>query len=304
MKKIALFAVSSLVIIAMLFSFAGCTLYEDEETTTTVKAKTPLPTDITTSYDSESKVVTDTEYTPEKLAENTVTIFEYFNLKINELKQVKASVSMSRDKSIGKIEKVTLTKDENGNEVEERESLPYSENDYVNIAIDSLKDYMLREDGAEAEYGDDLTDFLPVKGQNYVSKLTLDDVESATCRDEGTQRTVTVTLKSPALPETLEKAYDMGNVDDALKEFEKANAYMSVEKPVLVYDNCQIILRADVETDEITSIEYIKNIDVKTSVTGNGKLESIGKVPVQLRYRDSVTYSVDMSDPSEPTTID
>ena len=304
MKKIALFAVSSLVIIAMLFSFAGCTLYEDEETTTTVKAKTPLPTDITTSYDSESKVVTDTEYTPEELAENTVTIFEYFNLKINELKQVKASVSMSRDKSIGKIEKVTLTKDENGNEVEERESLPYSENDYVNIAIDSLKDYMLREDGAEAEYGDDLTDFLPVKGQNYVSKLTLDDVESATCRDEGTQRTVTVTLKSPALPETLEKAYDMGNVDDVLKEFEKANAYMSVEKPMLVYDNCQIILRADVETDEITSIEYIKNIDVKTSVTGNGKLESIGKVPVQLRYRDSVTYSVDMSDPSEPTTID
>ena len=304
MKKIALFAVSSLVIIAMLFSFAGCTLYEDEETTTTVKAKTPLPTDITTSYDSESKVVTDTKYTPEELAENTVPIFEYFNLKINELKQVKASVSMSRDKSIGKIEKVTLTKDENGNEVEERESLPYSENDYVNIAIDSLKDYMLREDGAEAEYGDDLTDFLPVKGQNYVSKLTLDDVESAPCRDEGTQRTVTVTLKSPALPETLEKAYDMGNVDDVLKEFEKANAYMSVEKPVLVYDNCQIILRADVETDEITSIEYIKNIDVKTSVTGNGKLENIGKVPVQLRYRDSVTYSVDMSDPSEPTTID
>ena len=228
---------------------------------------------------------------------------EDFNVHINELKDIKASVKMSRDKSISRVEETKIVKDENGNETEETERLPYSENDYVNIAIDSLKDYMLNEDVAEAEYGDDLKAFLPVKGEDFVSRLTLDDVESATCVDRDKERTITVTLKSPALPETLEKVYDMGNIDEVMKGFEEANQYMTVEKPVLTYDNCQIIIKADVETDEITSIEYIKNINVKTSVTGEGKLESIGTVPVQLCYRDSVRYSIDRTDPAAPKEI-
>ena len=288
----------------MLVCLAGCDFSGNEgETTTTVKAKTPLPTDVTTSLDENSSVVTDTEYTPEKLKENTATIFEYFNVHINELKDIKASVKMSRDKSISRVEETKIVKDENGNETEETERLPYSENDYVNITIDSLKDYMLNKDGAEAEYGDDLKAFLPVKGEDFVSRLTLDDVESATCVDRDKERTITVTLKSPALPETLEKVYDMGNIDEVMKGFEEANQYMTVEKPVLTYDNCQIIIKADVETDEITSIEYIKNINVKTSVTGEGKLESIGTVPVQLCYRDSVSYSIDRTDPAAPKEI-
>ena len=304
MKKTVICAVSFMLALAMLFCLAGCDFTGNEgETTTTIKAKTPLPTDITTSLDENSSVVTDTQYTPEKLKENTATIFEYFNVHINELKDIKASVSMSRDKSVNRIEETKIVTDENGNETEETERLPYSENDYVNIAIDSLKDYMLNEDGAEVEYGGDLKGFLPVKGEDFVSRLTLEDVESATCVDRDSERTITVTLKSPALPETLEKAYDMGNVDEVMKGFEEANQYMTVDKPTLVYDNCQIIIRADIETDEITSIEYIKNINVKTSVTGVGKLESIGNVPVQLCYRDSVRYSIDRTDPSAPTTM-
>lgn len=304
MKKTVICAVSLIMVFSMLFCFAGCDFEGNAgETTTTIKAKTPLPTDVTTSLDENSSVITDTEYTPEKLKENTATIFEYFNIHINELKGIKASVSMSRDKSVNRIEETKIVRDENGNETEETERLPYSENDYVNIAIDSLKDYMLNEDGAEVEYGDDLKGFLPVKGENFVSRLSLDDVESATCVDRDKERTVTVTLKSPALPETLEKAYDMGNVDEVMKGFEEANQYMKVDKPVLTYDNCQIIIKADVETDEITSVEYIKNINVKSAVTGVGNLESIGNVPVQLCYRDSVRYSIDRTDPSAPTTM-
>ncbi len=303
MKK----AISVLLAAAVLFSLAltlsGCSFEEEKAETTTVKVKTPLPTDVTTSYDENSSLITDTEYTPEKLAQNTATIFEYFNIHINELKGIKAGVSMRHDKSIGKTEIEKTVTDDEGNEIQETERVPYSENDYVNTAIDSLKDLMLNEPSDSIEYGEDLTGFLPVKGERYVSALTLDDVESATCVDGETERTVTVTLKSPALPQTLEKAYDMGNVDDALAEFKKADKYLTVEKPVLTYLNCQIIIRADLETDEITSIEYIKNIDVKTSVTGADKLADIGTVPVTFRYRDSVTYSVDRTDPSAPKEI-
>lgn len=291
MKKF-LPVISLALVFALIFAFAGCSLTgEEEEETTTVTAKTPLPTDITSSYDEESNVVTDTEYSPEALAANTKTIFEYFDIHINELKSGKAAVSMSQSKRISKAV------DEND------ESIPMSENEYVNAAISALDSYMLNTDGANLEYGEDLVAFLPVKGESYVSRLTLDDVESATCVDDGQVRTITVKLKSPTLPAVIEKAYDMGNIDDVMKEFEKANAYMTVEKPELTYKNCEIIIRADVTTDEITEVEYIKTIDVSSAVTGTGKLESIGTVPVIFNYSNSVKYSIDRSDPATSTTL-
>ena len=293
MKRKFLAPVSILVVFALLFSFSACSLTggNEEETTSKINVKTPLPTDITSSYDEESRIVTDTQYSPEALAANTKTIFEYFNLHINKIKQGKAAVSMSRSKSIGKAV------DENG------DAIPISENSYVNAAITTLDSYMLNTSGDSIEYGDSLQEFLPVKGENYVSRLTLDDIESATCAEDGTRRVITLTLKSPAQPQVIEKAYDMENLDEILKEFEKANGYMSVEKPELTYKDCRIIITADVETDEITAIEYEKTADVKTTVTGKGNLESIGTLPVIFNYRSNVRYSLDWTDPATATTL-
>ena len=291
MNKKIMAAISMILVFSLLFAFAGCssTSGEEETTTTTIFVKTPLPTDITTSLDEESQVVTDTTYSPEALAANTVTIFEYFNLHVNELKGVKAKVEMSQDKSIGKA------KDAEGND------LPMSDNDYLNAAITSLDSYMLHNDGASVEYGEDLVEFLPVKGATYVSALTLDDVESATCVDNENQRTITLTLKSPSLPATIEKAYDMGNVDDVLAEFQKAEKYLTVAKPTLTYKDCQIIIIANVETDEVHTIEYKKNIDVETEVTGQGSLADMGTVPVAFRYSNTVRYTLDRTNPAETT---
>ncbi len=290
MSKKFLAAVSMLLVFAFIFAFAGCSsTTEEETTTTTIFVKTPLPTDITTSIDEESMVVTDTTYTPEQLKANTATIFEYFNLHVNEIKGVKASVNMSQSKSIGKA------KDAEGND------LPMSDNAYINAAITSLDSYMLHNDGAELAYGEDMVAFMPVKGASYVSALTLEDIESATCVDEGTQRTITLTLKSPSLPATIEKAYDMGNVDEVMAEFQKAEKYLAVEKPVLEYKDCQIIIVANVETDEVHTIKYVKNIDVKTNVTGQGSLADVGTVPVTLRYSNTVEYTIDRTAPATPS---
>ncbi len=288
MKKKILAVVSLVLVFSFLFAFAGCsgTNTEDETTTTTtIKVKTPLPTDITTSIDEESNTVTDTTYSPEALAANTVTIFDYFNLHINEVKGQKAAVNMSQGKSISKVT------DAEGN------TLPLSENDYIAAAISSLDSYMLHTPGADLAYGEDLAAFLPVKGQSYVSALTLEDIESATCVDNELQRYITLTLKSPSLPATIEKAYDMGNVDDVLAEFKKAEKYLTVAAPTLTYNDCQIILTTNVETDEVIAIEYIKNIDVATEVTGIGTLESVGTVPVNFRYQNTVKYSLDRTVP-------
>ncbi len=292
MSKKILALISVVLVFSFIFGFAGCSSTEEEETTTTtIKVKTPLPTDITTSVNEESEVVTDTTYSPENLAKNTVTIFEYFNLHVNEVKGVKAAVEMSQSKGIEKA------KDAEGND------LPMSDNDYVNAAIKSLSGYMLHEDGAKIEYGEDIAAFLPVKGAAYVSQLTLDEIDSATCVDGERVRTVTVNLKSPSLPATIEKAYDMGNVDDVLAEFKKAEAYMTVAQPTLTYKDCQIIITADLETDEVLTIEYVKNIDVETEVTGTGTLADMGTVPVTFRYRNTVKYSIDRTNPAEETSV-
>lgn len=290
MKKTISAIISVVLIFSLVFAFAGCSSTEEEgETTTVVNVKTPLPTDITSSVDEESNVITDTTYSPEALAANTATIFDYFNLHVNEIKGVKAKVEMSQDKSIGK------SKDAEGNDI------AMTENDYVNAAINTLDSYMLHNDGATAEYGDDLVAFMPVKGAEYVSALTLADVESATCVDDGLFRTITLTLKSPALPATIEKAYDMGSIDDVMTEFKKAEKYLTVAQPTLTYNDCQIIIQANRETDEVTSIEYVKVIDVKTEVTGTGSLADMGTVPVQFRYRNAIRYTIDRTDPNATT---
>lgn len=294
-KKISVI-ISLLLAFSFLFVFAGCdSTTEDETTETTITAKTPLPTDITTSYDEESQLVTDTTYSPEKLIENTATIFEYFNIHVNELKTnaVKAAVNVSVGKNISKA------KDAEGND------LPMSENDYVNAAIASLSGKMLNEDGSSVAYEDsNIVNDIPVKGAAYVSQLTLEEVESATCVDNGTLRTIIVTLKNPVALETVEKAYDIGSVQDVLTEFDKADAYMNVTKePVLTYKDCQIIIVADVQTDEVLSIEYKKNIDVATEVTFQGTLADAGVVPVTFRYESNVKYDLDRTNPAETTTM-
>ena len=285
--KRKIFALISVVLaFSFLFGFAGCSsTTEEETTTTTINVKTPLPTDITTSIDEESQVITDTTYSPEALAANTATIFEYFNLHVNEVQGAKAAVEMSQSKSIGKV------KDAEGND------LPMSDNEYLNAAITTLDSYMLQTPGESIEYGEDLAAFIPVKDAAYVSAITLDEIESATCVDNELIRTITVTLKSPALPATLEKAYDLGNVDDVLAEFQKAENYLTDAQPTLTYNDCQIIIKANVETDQVLSIEYVKNIDVATEVTGTGSLADMGTVPVQFRYSNSVKYTIDRNVP-------
>lgn len=292
MRKKILAAVSMILVFSFLFVFAGCSSTEDEETTTTtVNVKTPLPTDITTSYDEESQLITDTTYSPEALAANTATIFEYFNLHVNEIKSEKAQVEMSRKRSIGKSKDA----DDNG--------IPYSDNEYINAAITTLDSYMLPKQSDSVEYGESLVDFMPVHGAKYVSALTLDEIESATCVDDGLLRTITVTLKKGSLPSTLEKAYDLGDVDEIMAEFAKAEKYLSIEKPTLTYDECQIIITANRETDDVTAIEYVKVVDVKTNVTGTGSLADMGTVPVCLRYTDTVKYTLERTDPNAETTV-
>ncbi len=294
-KKI--FALIALILsMSLILGFAGCAQEEsEEETTTVINVLDVLPTQPTTSVDEESgEIITDTEYSPEAAAANTQTIFEYFNLHVNALKDKKAAVTMSEGKNIGKSTYI----DENG----EEQSKPYCENATLAASVNTLKKYMLHTSDSEAAYGDDLVSYLPVSGQKWVTALTLEDVESATCVDEGTTRTITVNLVSPIDSAALSKAFELGSLEDALVEFEKANEYLTVADASLEYVNCQIIIIANVETNEISSIRYIKRADVTANVTGAGTIADLGTQEVCFRYEQTREYNFNYEDPNAPTT--
>lgn len=532
-KKMILSAVSVLLVFSMIaVLFTGCDDKADQETTTVITAKNALPTDITTSYDEASNLITDTTYTPEQLQANTAKIFEYANQKMNALKSgVVAKVSMSQGKGIGgaseivylsqaeiktlvdealkeyaaevesklaeadpaiadakadadkaaeklekakakgKEEKIKEAETEkkiadrlyqealdykedvikgkkaideklfNGSNFEvlsneqygivegyaqskgitiefypgnvvkakQRNGVDMSDNEYINTAIKSLDSYMLNNEGFSTgdEYVD-VAEYLPLAGENTVWNLKLEDVKSATCVDMDGQRTITITLKGrefediieqeiiesvynietikdPDDPEMLkieelidaandkvdaanekvedaekalikaEKKKDAAaiekakadkkaaedekaaavaeklaaekqkrdalslksideNLDDVMKEFEKANSYLTVEKPVLQYKDCQIIITMNLETEEIHTIQYKKSVDVSTVVTGQGSLAAkydesgkeivsgVGPTDVKFNYNNTITYNLERPEVKEPTT--
>ena len=312
MNKKLLAIISIVLVFSMMFAFAGCTPEDDGEVTTTYKAKTPLPIDITTSMNDNGETFTMTEYTPEQLEANSDEIFAYFIAQSEELKTAKAAVKISLSKGI------TKSKDAND------EDIPYSDNDTLNSAIGTLSNYMLitgpsSDEGATGYVGtekgqvvvyDSETDYgevpagkvLPIE---HLASLTRAEVESATCKDDGPLRTITITLKDGSLPETVEKVYVMGDKEAVMAELATASDFMKVSKdPVLTYDNCQMIVTVNLETDEITAIEYIKRINVSTAVVGAGTLAGLAETPVNFCYESFLKYELDRVDPNAPVAAE
>ncbi len=281
-----------ILVFALIFGFAGCSLTEDDtESTSEINIRTPLPTDITSSLDENRNVVTDTEYSPEALKTNTAEIFKYFTAEIAALKSGKAAVSMSERNSLNKAT------DENG------DSIAYSENEYLNAAFTGLKKYFTKNTDDSMEYGSGIYDFAVTNGESYLPDITAAEVESATCADEGAVRRVTVKLVSPVPAGVAEKAAAKKKVQYMLDEFAKAEKYLTVEEPTLTYKEYTIILTINVETDEITQIRCEKSIDAAMNVTGRGELASIGTAPVNFNYHSEVTYDFNYEDPATSTTL-
>ena len=301
MNKKLLALVSLVLVFAMLFAFAGCSLIPETEEATTVRKRTSdLPTEqlykvsgdgVTHYLDGEGNTIDKTTVLDEAgIAAKNAKLLEYYNVNVNALVDgsTTAVVTRNEGKSIGKQQ------DAEGN------SIPMSDNAYVNAAIESLKKYMLvTKDTTQTEYTNELKDALP--GADYVSTLTAGDVESSTCVDGDTTRTVVITLKSPVPEAVVDANFDKEDVDAVYAEFEKAADYMEIDKSATKFEyvNCVIEIVTDIQTDEVLSIRYTKGVNVNTVVTGKGKLASVGEVPVCFLYTYTVEYKIDRTNPDE-----
>ena len=318
MSKKILAVISVILAFTMLFGFAGCDSSNEEETTTQA-VKTPLPIENRTEIDEAGVALTLPTYTPEEAKNNTITIFDYLTkdteagvAPINELRTAKAAVKIGLSKGITKAKN------------EKDEDIPYSDNDTLNASIKTLSNYMLITgpteevenptcyvgmdktgqivvfDG-ETEYNEvPLDKVLPI---DALASLTIENVESVTCVDEGPLRTVTVTLKDNAAPEMVEKVYNQGlkqaDIKTAvLEELASADDFMTVVKdPTVTYDNCQLIITINLEDDKITAVEYIKRANIETAVTGAGTLEGLKETPVTFCFESFLKYELDRIDP-------
>lgn len=277
MKKKILAIISVFLVFTLVFSFAGCTTEEEPETT--YKINTPLPEDPTEGTNEDGQAVTDPTYSEAELEDNTTVIFDYFLRIVGELRDDKAAVTVGVGKGVGKAKN------------DKDEEIPMSENDYINVAIETLAPYMFADEGEEFEYGTDIATTIPL---DTFAALTREDVINATSSNQGQFRVITININGTA---------DTHDVDGSIVENfenEEVKKYMSLTKaPSYQVKEGTIIVTVLVETDEITKIEYIKNADVSTAVKGEGTLESVEETDVTFRYTTYTTYDINREKPQE-----
>lgn len=314
MNKKILAVISVVLTLTMLFGFAGC---QSEEEQVTYAVKTPLSIENRTEIDDAGAVLTLPTYSPEDAEINTTDIFAYIQAQLPELKTAKAGVKIGLSKGIVKAKN------------EKDEDIPYSDNETLNGAVNTFSKNMLitgptTEDNEGKGYvGMDKTGQIVVfNGESGYAKaplnkvipfehletLTRENVEKAICVDEGPLRTITITLKDALPPEMVQNIYNQGVEQKTIKEavlaeLAKAKDFMKVvdtaDEIGVSYNNCQLVITINLETDEITAIEYIKRADITTNVIGQGTLAGMKETPVTFCLESFLKYEIDRNDPAD-----
>ncbi|NLO46368.1 MAG: hypothetical protein GX107_07760 [Clostridiales bacterium] len=255
--------ISFVLVLVAVSAFASCNLLngveeESTEAETTISALTEIPA------------------TPaETLA--------YFNRVMNAIKAENPGVSSERKRNIKDVKAVSAK-----GEIPEVASI-----------ISLAKGYMdvLGKKSETSEHGENLSDFLPVKGSPLVSSLTLDDIVTATCvqnEDDDEYYTLTVVLKDVENPgpfSPIGKAFDL-DIDKStvLEQFQNYTDNVTVSDYSALYTGCSVTISILKSSDKVTNISYNKNVVVTSDVVFNGELAVWGDAVVSLTFTETKEY--------------
>lgn len=122
------------------------------------------------------------------------------------------------------------------------------------LAEDMIKRFMT-DDTEPIEYTtkEDIAENYMVPSQSYVSKLTVDDVQEASCKDNGSEYEITIKAKEQKNPTAgvgLAAAFD---VVEANEVSEKTSL---IEKFDTIYHDCVVKCKIDKETGRMTWANY------------------------------------------------
>lgn len=212
--------------------------------------------------------------TLEARPESEEQMLDYYNRAVNEIKASRPGVSTETDCSVGDVD--------TGDTPEAEALIQFAKN--FSDALQTVK--------GSAEYGADLTDVLPLKGTDTVSRLTMADVESVELVDNEENQYVyemTITLKEGK--EAAQNAYDF-DVDKTkiLETFVDYKNMLEVSDYDVSYAGCVIHATIDKETNRVLWLRYERDAHVEAAVNFTGTLSSLGETVVAFTLHDTQTF--------------
>ncbi len=286
MKRILSLGLALLVVSASLLSLTACSSSGDEE----VEVQTTL-----------AAVYTESAVPVEKSSEE---ILNYLNSLLNSIKTERPAMYYRFEKNVPNDSlKVTKVGQEEAEEIDSSLSA-------INDAAKAVKDLMLEnieETSGDIPFGGDNTDVVLVQGENFASKLTVDDVKYATMTEVGDKYYITIEfndISEAEAKEILSKAFNLRDKADILnsEEFAKTKAYLELKDYSVNYTGCKITATVNRLTNKIETVNYFKAANVTASALGKGTFEAHGDLSVLFTLEDNAYYELNWEneDPTSP----
>ncbi len=265
-------------LLTLMLVFTGCSFGADDETTTT-----PPEEDVNLFDDEE--LLFDNEWLGEESDDTTPQVQTNNNSKdepTTNKKETTTNVEVKNEWTTAKIvdyfnksankvktDAVTVTKNYEYRTVGEIEVPKVLQSTADNLITTAMKD-----DTDPIVYGtkEDIQENFQVPNQSYVSRLTVDSVESAEIKDKGNEYVIRIELYNEKNPTA---GSGVGSVFDVIEAAEVAESGM-VEDFSTEYYDCVVIATIDKSTGRMTHANYttplILNVTVNMFGTHNVKL--------------------------------
>ncbi len=277
MKRICSVLTAILLISALLVSLTACGSSDTVEESEVFSTEAAVYTESATPVGNTSEEV-----------------LNYFNDLVNGLKESKPAVSYRYEMNVPDSSIKITSKGS-----EDAEEIP-AEFDAINGAAAGLKDMMLediRDISGDVTKGEDNSEYLFVKGESWVSALTVADIDYATIKEVGDTYYITIAfndVEAGGDTTSLEKAFELRDKDVVLasEELAKTNAYLKLNDYTVGYSGCKITATVNRLTNEITNINYFKSANVVADMTGAGTYEELGAVSVLFTLEDISNFDI------------
>ena len=291
MKRILTLCLALAVVSVSLFSLSACSSSSGDE----AEERTTLAAEYT-----ESAVPVD---------KSSEEVLAYFNTLLNGVKENRPYVYYRFEMNVPNDSlKITKAGQEQAESTDE--SLAS-----INEAARAVKDLMLeniKETSGEVPFGSDNTDVMLIKGENFASELTVDDIKYATMTEVGDLYYITIEFNDiieDDAKKILTKAFSVRDKADILnsEEFAKTKEYLELKGYTVSYSGCKITATVNRLTNEITNVNYFKPANVVASAVGKSTFASHGDLSILFTLEDTAYFEFNWANenptsPLETTT--
>ncbi len=228
------------------------------------------------------------------VANTSAEVLNYFNTIVNDVKSEKPKMNYRYEKNVPD-DSLVVTKTGAEEAEEADESL-----EGLNRSAAGVKDMILKnikKTEGEVAMGADNTEYLFAKGEPWVSKLTVSDIDYAEIKEVGDNYYITIAFDAVDVggdTASLAKVFELRDKDEILAsdEFAKTSTYLEFNDYKVAYKDCKITATVNRLTNEVTNINYYKAAEVTAFLTGVGTYEQYGDISVMFTLEDKSNFDL------------